>query len=304
MRDPTLPRILNISFCMISCSTPAAATRRRPRWWTLPADAASLTRRRRDRRVSGSRPDRRQRQARRCRRHFLANSWEFCTAFHAIQLAGADFRLCSTQPIADAKSVISSKNSGAVGLDNRRRKHRRHQPCRAAQPPPRLHHAPAVSGTEPFANLLNPVTAVYPKPDQPSDSALAALPYSERHHGPAQGCDALALQSVSNVYQLLGPMEPRSTPPTTFSAVFRSHHIYGLNVVLNPSLILGATLNSHAAPFTVPMMTKLIIRRSGHHDAARASPPCIPCARAGRGRTVSRATIEYTGSNPGRTPRS
>src|ERR1035441_8464997 len=172
---------------------------------------------------------------------FLANSWEFCTAFHAIQLAGAIPTLLN--PTYREREVrYQLENSGAVvlitdggnidginlaGLPNLRRVYTTRQ---------------HVSGTEPFANLLNPVTAVYPKPDQPSDSALAALPYSSGTTGLPKGVMLSHYNLVSNVYQLLGPHGTTLNSADHILCCLPLYHIYGLNVVLNPSLILGATL--------------------------------------------------------------
>src|ERR1700739_1624405 len=102
---------------------------------------------------------------------FLANSWEFCAAFHAIQLAGAVPTLLN--PTCREREVrYQLENSGAVlvitdganleginlsGLPNLRGVYATR------------HVAP---GAEPFANLLKAASTAYPRPDQPSDQAL------------------------------------------------------------------------------------------------------------------------------------
>src|SRR5271166_3776188 len=99
---------------------------------------------------------------------FLANSREFCTAFHAIELAGAIPTLLN--PTFREREVrYQLENSGAVllitdaanieginlsGLPNLRRVYTIRHPA---------------PGAEPFANLLRAATAAYPLPDQPSE---------------------------------------------------------------------------------------------------------------------------------------
>lgn len=172
---------------------------------------------------------------------FLPNSWEFCTTFHAIQLAGAIPTLLN--PTYREREVrYQLENSGAAmlitdganiegvnlsGLPNLRRVYTTRQPA---------------SGTEAFANLLNPVTAAYPKPDQPSEQALAALPYSSGTTGLPKGVMLSHYNLVANVYQLIGPNGTALNSADNILCCLPLYHIYGLNVVLNPSLILGAKL--------------------------------------------------------------
>src|SRR6266496_2951678 len=96
---------------------------------------------------------------------FLANSWEFCVAFHAIQLAGAIPTLLN--PTYREREVhYQLNNSGAVvlitdgvnleginlaGLPNLRRLYTTRQPA---------------PGAEPFGNLLKPVSATTHTPEQ------------------------------------------------------------------------------------------------------------------------------------------
>jgi long-chain acyl-CoA synthetase len=188
---------------------------------------------------------------------FLANSWEFCTAFHATQLAGAIPTLLN--PTYREREVrYQLENSGAVclitdganiegvnlaGLPNLRRVYttRRHVP-----------------GAEPFANLLNPVTAIHPRPDRCSEQTLAALPYSSGTTGLPKGVMLSHFNLVANVYQLLGPNATPLNSADHILCCLPLYHIYGLNVVLNPSLILGATIIL-VPRFNAQMTTKLLI---------------------------------------------
>ncbi len=201
---------------------------------------------------------------------FLANSWEFCTAFHAIQLAGAIPTLLN--PTYREREVrYQLENSGAIFLitdggnieginlariPNLRRVYTTRQ---------------HISSTEPFASLLSPGTAVFPKPDQSSEQTLAALPYSSGTTGLPKGVMLSHYNLIANVYQLLGPHATTLNSADHILCCLPLYHIYGLNVVLNPSLILGATLIL-VPRFTVPMMTKLIV------DEAVTMMPLVPPA--------------------------
>jgi long-chain acyl-CoA synthetase len=191
---------------------------------------------------------------------FLANSWEFCAAFHATQLAGAIPTLLN--PTYREREVrYQLENSGAVmlitdgsniegmnlwGLPNLRRVYTTRQ---------------AASGSEPFANLLNAVTAAYPEPAQSSDHVLAALPYSSGTTGLPKGVMLSHYNLVANVYQLTGPHATNLNSADNILCCLPLYHIYGLNVILNPSLILGATLVL-VPRFNVQQLTSLLIEES------------------------------------------
>jgi len=188
---------------------------------------------------------------------FLANSWEFCTCFHATQLAGAIPTLLN--PTYREREVrYQLENSGAVvlitdgtnlegidlaGLPNLRRVYTTRQPS---------------PGSEPFTHLLRGSAADYPGPDLPSEQMLAALPYSSGTTGLPKGVMLSHYNLVSNVYQLLGPHATKLNFADTILCCLPLYHIYGLNVILNPSLILGATLIL-LPRFQVSPLTKLLL---------------------------------------------
>jgi len=172
---------------------------------------------------------------------FLANSWEFCAAYHAATLAGGIPTLLNpTYREREVRHQMS--NSGAVflitdgpnveginlsGLPNLRQIF-----CTRQQG----------SGSEPFSSLLQPVRATLPHPDQPSEKTLAALPFSSGTTGLPKGVMLSHHNQIANVYQFLGPRATPLCARDNILSFLPLYHIYGLNVILNPALILGATL--------------------------------------------------------------
>ncbi len=172
---------------------------------------------------------------------FLANSWEFCAALHATALAGAiPTPLNPTYREREVRHQLG--NSGASilitdganidgvnlsGLPNLRRVF-----CTRK----------LASGTESFSDLLKPVSATLPQPERDSRATLAALPYSSGTTGLPKGVMLSHYNLISNVYQLLGPHCSAFNHEDTFLCFLPLYHIYGLNVIANPALILGATL--------------------------------------------------------------
>jgi len=191
---------------------------------------------------------------------FLPNSWEFCAAFHAIQLAGATPTLLN--PTYREREVrYQLENSGAVllitdganlegiqlgGLPTLRHVYTTRQPA---------------SGADTFANLLKPGLATYPKPEQSSEQTLAALPYSSGTTGLPKGVMLSHYNLIANVYQLIGPNATALNGNDNILCCLPLYHIYGLNVILNPALILGATLVL-VPRFNVEQLTRLLIAES------------------------------------------
>jgi len=172
---------------------------------------------------------------------FLPNSWEFCAAFHASQLAGAIPTLLN--PTYREREVrYQLENSGAVvlitdcaninginlgGLPNLRRVYTTRQ---------------AVAAAEPFQHLLRPASSSFPGPQESSQQTLAVLPYSSGTTGLPKGVMLSHYNLVSNIYQLTGPQATELSASDNILCCLPLYHIYGLNVMLNPSLILGAKL--------------------------------------------------------------
>lgn len=201
---------------------------------------------------------------------FLPNSWEFCAAFHATQLAGAIPTLLN--PTYREREVrYQLENSGAValvtdganleginlaGLPNLRRVYTTRQPS---------------VGAEPFANLLRPTKALSPKPSQSPEQTVAALPYSSGTTGLPKGVMLSHFNLVANIYQFIGPGATPLNSADHILCCLPLYHIYGLNVILSPALILGATLVL-VPRFDVQRLTRLLI------DEAITMIPLVPPA--------------------------
>ena len=172
---------------------------------------------------------------------FLANSWEFCAAYHAATLAGAIPTLLNpTYREREVRHQLG--NSGAVllitdrayidginlaGLPNLRRVF-----CTREQG----------SGAESFSDLFKPVSTTLPLPGDSSEVSLGALPYSSGTTGLPKGVMLSHHNLISNVYQFLGPGATSLSCNDNILCFLPLYHIYGLNVMLNPALILGTTL--------------------------------------------------------------
>ncbi len=172
---------------------------------------------------------------------YLPNCWEFCVAYHGATLAGA-IPTPLNPSYREREVRYQIENSGAVmlvtdgpniqginlgGLPNLRRVYAIRE---------------VGAGTEPFSGLLAPSTAALPEPGQPSEKTIAALPYSSGTTGLPKGVMLSHYNLVANIFQLTGPHGSGFVPNDVLLGFLPLYHIYGLNVVLNPALTLGATL--------------------------------------------------------------
>jgi acyl-CoA synthetase (AMP-forming)/AMP-acid ligase II len=185
---------------------------------------------------------------------YLPNCWEFCVAYHAATLAGAIPTLLN--PSYREREVRHQlENSGAAllitdspllegislaGLPLRRIYSTR-------QPAPEC---------ESFASLLTSSSA-FPQPEQPSNETIAALPYSSGTTGLPKGVMLSHHNLVANVFQFVGPHASALSHADVILCFLPLYHIYGLNVVLNPCLTLGATLVLMPR-FNVPQLLGLL----------------------------------------------
>jgi len=188
---------------------------------------------------------------------YLANSWEFCVTYHASTLAGAVPTLLNPS-FREREVRYQLENSGAAvlvtdgpnieginlaGLPELRCVYTTRQ------------HAP---GTIPFASLLGISNAALRKPQQSPEQTLAALPYSSGTTGLPKGVMLSHYNLIANVYQLVGPRAVEIRPEDTFLCFLPLYHIYGLNVVLNPALAMGAAVVLMPR-FNVPQFLSLIV---------------------------------------------
>lgn len=191
---------------------------------------------------------------------FLANSWEFCAAYHAASLAGGIPTLLNPtyrerevrhQLGNSGATLLITDGSNIDGISLAALPNLRRVFCTRQQG----------SGADPFAELLKPVSATLPKPDQPSEKTLAALPYSSGTTGLPKGVMLSHHNLVANVYQLLGPGAVTLTASDNILCFLPLYHIYGLNVMLNPALMVGATFVLMPR-FNVPQLTSLLTEES------------------------------------------
>ncbi|HLK31808.1 MAG TPA: AMP-binding protein, partial [Terriglobales bacterium] len=165
---------------------------------------------------------------------YLPNSWEFCAAFHAATLAGAVAN--PLNPSYREREVrYQLENSGAAMLLTDPRTTRMN-----------LSGLPALRRVlttgDNFSELLRPTSAPLPSPEQPSHEAIAALPYSSGTTGLPKGVMLSHFNLVANIYQIIGPDGSAFRPDDVVLCFLPLYHIYGLNVVLSPQIVLGATI--------------------------------------------------------------
>jgi long-chain acyl-CoA synthetase len=188
---------------------------------------------------------------------YVPNCWEFCAVYHAATLAGGAPTLLNPSyrerevrhqlENSDAALLITDgpllEGINLSGLPNLRRVYTTRQPA---------------AGAEPFAKLLNLVTAALHTPDEPSDQILAALPYSSGTTGLPKGVMLSHFNLIANVFQFIAPHASEMCSSDVVLCFLPLYHIYGLNVILNPVLTLGGTLLLMAR-FNAPQLLSLLV---------------------------------------------
>ena len=172
---------------------------------------------------------------------FLANSWEYVVVAHAVTLAGGIPTLLNPS-YREREARFQLEDSGAVMLVSD-----------AAQldgiglqglPLRQIYYTRLeVAGGTSFAGLLQGSRTSLSAPSAGPEQALAALPYSSGTTGLPKGVMLSHHNLVANVYQYLCPNEQATpTGDDRMLCFLPLYHIYGLNVVLNPTLLTGATI--------------------------------------------------------------
>ena len=168
---------------------------------------------------------------------YLSNSWEFCAAYHAATLACAIPTLLN--PSCREREVrYQLENSGATMLiAEAARIHGMNLSGLAA-----LRQVLTTGAEGNFNHLLRPAPVPLPTPCRSSQEWVAALPYSSGTTGLPKGVMLSHFNLVANAYQIIGPDAAPFRSDDVVLCFLPLYHIYGLNVVLNPPLLLGATI--------------------------------------------------------------
>jgi acyl-CoA synthetase (AMP-forming)/AMP-acid ligase II len=172
---------------------------------------------------------------------YLANSWEFAATLHAAMLAGATPTMLNPS-YREREVHYQLENSGAHilitdgalvrGMDF------------GGLPDLNSVYTTRCEGgigDLPFKQLLKPQSSALPKPGKPSDETIAALPYSSGTTGLPKGVMLSHRNLVANVYQTFAPDALPYHAEQRILCYLPLYHIYGLNVLLNPVLMIGAT---------------------------------------------------------------
>lgn len=173
---------------------------------------------------------------------YLPNCWEFAAVYHAATLTGA-IPTPLNPSYREREVLYQLEDSGAVLLITDGPLISEMNLARL----PALRHVfttrTDAAGSQPFASLLSGGITSPSGPDDSPDRCLAALPYSSGTTGLPKGVMLSHYNLVSNVYQVLVSREnPTFSPEDVLLCVLPMYHIYGLNVVLNPVLAMGATV--------------------------------------------------------------
>ena len=171
---------------------------------------------------------------------YLANSWEFCVAYHAATLAGG-IPTPLNPSYREREIRYQLENSEAVFLVT---DGPLIEPISLAGLPRlrRIYTTRAHAGAVDFSQLFGSITAALPLASTSPESMIAALPYSSGTTGLPKGVMLSHYNLVANVYQIIGPHAAPLRAEDVLLCFLPLYHIYGLNVALNPVLMQGGTL--------------------------------------------------------------
>jgi acyl-CoA synthetase (AMP-forming)/AMP-acid ligase II len=213
----------------------------------------------------------------------LPNSWEFAAAYHAATLAGAAPTMLNPS-YREREVRYQLENSGARILIT-------DGPLVRGMDLSGLPDLKAVYttrregcvGDQPFKMLLEKQSRSLPEPSSRSDETVAALPYSSGTTGLPKGVMLSHRNLVANVYQTYAPGALPWDCDQRILCYLPLYHIYGLNVVLNPALMLGMT-TVLMPRFNLDMALRLLVEE--RITTAPSVPPIINqyCHAAEEGR--------------------
>lgn len=171
---------------------------------------------------------------------FLPNCWEYAVAAHAICLAGGIPTLLNPSykerevryQLQDSHAaMLITEGTLLNGIDLSG------LPIRTG-----IHTRHSFAGSMAFSDLLRGSGPVA-EPQSLPEEALAGLPYSSGTTGLPKGVMLTHANLLANAYQFLAPGEAATTRIDDRLLCFLPlYHIYGYNVALNPTLLVGATL--------------------------------------------------------------
>ncbi|MCU1309318.1 MAG: AMP-dependent synthetase and ligase [Candidatus Angelobacter sp.] len=173
---------------------------------------------------------------------YMPNGWEYAVSYHAITLAGAVPTLLNPS-YREREARYQLENSGAVALIT--------DGPQIAEVNlgglPKLRHVfttrHAAPGARHFSELQRPSSATIPSPAASPASTLGALPFSSGTTGLPKGVMLTHHNLLANAYQTLAPGEKATPDENDVALCFLPlYHIYGLNVILNPFLLVGASI--------------------------------------------------------------
>ncbi len=173
---------------------------------------------------------------------YLPNAWEFAAAYHAATLAGLiptplnpSYREREVRYQLDASGAAVLLTDAPVlqqtdlsGLPALRSVYMTRQ---------------TAAGASPFSDLLRPTGPAgvgHPPADRDPTQTVAALPFSSGTTGLPKGVMLSHANLVTNIFQTIPAAE--LSADEIGLGFLPLYHIYGLNVVLNPLLTVGATL--------------------------------------------------------------
>lgn len=177
---------------------------------------------------------------------YLPNCWEFAAAYHAAMLAGA-IPTPLNPSYREREVRFQLEDSGAKLLISDGPLISPILPKLDLSALPQFkqivttrNHA---GGSLPFTSLMQASAAVLPEMEKSPSEAIAALPYSSGTTGLPKGVMLSHSNLVINIFQYLhGQGKESHALHERVLCFLPLYHIYGLNVILSPTLCVGGTL--------------------------------------------------------------